>query len=128
MTELTKALEDYREDIVVIVAGYTKPMNQFFESNPGLKSRFNTFIEFEDYNEVELYDILEYVCKQNDYYLSDAAKEELVKEKDDRFANGRLIRNIFEYLTINQAKRIITMEKPSHNQLMEISDEDIQFI
>ena len=58
MTELTKALEDYREDLVVIVAGYTYPMNKFFDSNPGLKSRFNTFIEFEDYTADELEEIL----------------------------------------------------------------------
>lgn len=50
LTELTKALEDYRDDLVVIVAGYTEPMNKFFESNPGLKSRFHTFIEFENYH------------------------------------------------------------------------------
>lgn len=50
LTELTKALEDYRDDLVVIVAGYTEPMNHFFASNPGLKSRFNTFIEFPDYS------------------------------------------------------------------------------
>ena len=54
LTELTKALEDYREDLVVIVAGYTEPMEKFFESNPGLKSRFNTFIEFPDYDVDEL--------------------------------------------------------------------------
>ena len=58
LTELTKALEDYREDLVVIVAGYTEPMNKFFESNPGLKSRFNTFIEFDDYSSNELDEIL----------------------------------------------------------------------
>ena len=51
LTELTKALEDYRDDLVVIVAGYTEPMNKFFESNPGLKSRFNKFIDFTDYDE-----------------------------------------------------------------------------
>lgn len=58
LTELTKALEDYRDDLVVIVAGYTEPMNKFFESNPGLRSRFNTFIEFPDYETDELESIL----------------------------------------------------------------------
>lgn len=58
LTELTKALEDYRNDLVVIVAGYKEPMEVFFNSNPGLKSRFNTFIEFDDYNSKQLLDIL----------------------------------------------------------------------
>ena len=64
LTELTKALEDYRDDLVVIVAGYTEPMKLFFESNPGLKSRFNTFIEFEDYDEEELDGIMNMMCKR----------------------------------------------------------------
>lgn len=67
LTELTKALEDYRNDLVVIVAGYTDLMNKFFESNPGLKSRFNTFIEFPNYNSTELYDILDKMCKTDDF-------------------------------------------------------------
>lgn len=67
LTELTKALEDYRDDLVVIVAGYTEPMRVFFESNPGLKSRFNTFIEFDDYNADELFAILEKMCLTNEY-------------------------------------------------------------
>lgn len=64
LTELTKALEDYRTDLVVIVAGYTEPMKKFFESNPGLKSRFNTFIEFEDYGAEELFEIFELMCEK----------------------------------------------------------------
>ena len=68
LTELTKALEDYREDLVVIVAGYTQPMKVFFESNPGLKSRFNTFIEFDDYDEDELGGIMDMMCKKTIMY------------------------------------------------------------
>lgn len=77
LTELTKALEDYRDDLVVIVAGYTEPMNKFFESNPGLKSRFNTFIEFDDYSATELDEILLSMCKSNDYVLEDKVKEKI---------------------------------------------------
>lgn len=101
LTELTKALEDYRDDLVVIVAGYTEPMKQFFESNPGLKSRFNTFIEFSDYNEEELWEILESMCLKNNYVIETNAKQsiktflsECVKNKNENFANGRLVRNI----------------------------------
>ena len=77
LTELTKALEDYRDDLVVIVAGYTSPMEKFFESNPGLKSRFNTFIQFDDYNSKELMDILEVMCKKDDYVLDSSIKEDI---------------------------------------------------
>ena len=97
LTELTKALEDYREDLVVIVAGYTEPMNKFFESNPGLKSRFNTFIEFDDYSPNELEQILISMCKNNDYILGEEAKEKVhlyfeqqTAMRDENFANGRL--------------------------------------
>ena len=103
LTELTKALEDYREDLVVIVAGYTEPMKQFFESNPGLKSRFNCFIEFDDYNEEELLKIFQKICRDNDYTIEPEALEEvdrvlgnLSSNKNDQFANGRLVRNVFE--------------------------------
>lgn len=124
LTELTKALEDYREDLVVIVAGYTNPMNKFFDSNPGLKSRFNTFIEFEDYTDVELEEILLMMCNRNEYVLSDEAKTkiraaltELVKTKDENFANGRLVRNIYDELVINHAKRVVNINNPSREDL-----------
>jgi len=113
LTELTKALEDYREDLVVIVAGYFDLMQQFFESNPGLKSRFNTFITFDDYSLDELVGIFDYTCRQNDYELSDEAREkvrvwlqEKLEEKDDNFSNGRLVRNLFDDVTMAQAKRL----------------------
>ena len=76
LTELTKALEGYRDDLVVIVAGYTEPMNKFFESNLGLKSRFNTFIEFDDYMADELEEILTMMCKNNDYILSEEVERQ----------------------------------------------------
>lgn len=132
LTELTKALEDYREDLVVIVAGYTEPMNQFFNSNPGLKSRFNTFIEFEDYNVNELMDILIFMCNKEDYLLTNRAqniiKQLLVKAKDyanNKFANGRFIRNVFESMIMNQARRIIKINSPTIQELKELSDQDV---
>ena len=95
LTELTKALEDYREDLVVIVAGYTEPMEKFFESNPGLKSRFNTFIEFNDYDVEELMDILNSICVSNDYTMPPKAIEKVkcyllkeTKSKQKNFACG----------------------------------------
>ena len=132
LTELTKALEDYRDDLVVIVAGYTEPMNRFFESNPGLKSRFNTFIEFDDYNQDELYDIMTMLCRKNDYTLSEEAakivKEKIidcVNNKGDEFANGRLIRNIYEDMIINHARRVSQIKKPDRKALMELTEYDV---
>lgn len=133
LTTLTKALEDYREDLVVIVAGYTEPMKQFFESNPGLKSRFNTFIEFDDYNANELLNIILHMSNQEDYVLTDKAQETLLQlfskaveqasEKD--FANARFVRNIFETMIINQARRLFKVKSPSLQDLKELSENDI---
>ncbi len=132
LTELTKALEDYREDLVVIVAGYTEPMKQFFESNPGLKSRFNTFIEFDDYNIQELLDILKSMSQAEDYVISERAVEILAQQlkrtlesKENEFANGRFVRNIFESMMMNHARRVVKLESPTLQQLKELSENDI---
>lgn len=132
LTELTKALEDYREDLVVIVAGYSEPMKQFFDSNPGLKSRFNTFIEFDDYNSEELMQILSSMSAKEDYIVTDRAKtilSQLITDatgaKDDEFANGRFIRNIFESMLMNHARRVAKIESPTINDLKELTENDI---
>lgn len=134
LTELTKALEDYRDDLVVIVAGYTEPMKKFFEANPGLKSRFNTFIDFPDYTALELVKILCSLCRQNDYTLTLSAKNKLqdmliakVAYKNGEFANGRLVRNIYDELTMNQARRLALVDDPTTDELMQILDEDIAY-
>lgn len=135
LTELTKALEDYRDDLVVIVAGYTEPMEKFFESNPGLKSRFNTFIEFEDFSGQELYDILISMCKKNDYLLDDPASDllkntlyDLAEHKDDEFANGRLVRNIFDDLVMSHARRVSVLQKPMRSDLVTITSDDARTV
>ena len=132
LTELTKALEDYRDDLVVIVAGYTEPMHMFFESNPGLKSRFNTFIEFDDYNSDELMKILEVMCGKEDYILTAFVKNKIqkalcsiVSSKDDQFANGRFVRNIFEDMMMSHARRLSKSVNPSKIELQEFIDSDI---
>ncbi len=135
LTELTKALEDYRDDLVVIVAGYTEPMNKFFESNPGLKSRFNTFIEFDDYSSNELDEILYSMCKNNDYVLDDKAKERIhvyferqTASKDENFANGRLVRNLYDDLVMNHARRVIDIVSPTKDDLCTIMCDDFRVI
>jgi len=132
LTELTKALEDYRADLVVIVAGYTEPMNKFLESNPGLKSRFNTFIEFDDYNADELKNMFVKMCENDDYALHENAKNrikeiliDLVAKKDRNFANGRLVRNLYDKAVMNHAKRVVEIHEPSGQQLSTITNDDL---
>lgn len=135
LTELTKALEDYRDDLVVIVAGYTEPMNKFFESNQGLKSRFNTFIEFENYKAKELEEILTCICEKNDYKLSEEVRKNIkvffeneISKKNENFANGRLARNIYDDLVMNHAKRVINIANLSRDDLSVITDSDFKVL
>jgi len=131
LTELTKALEDSRDDLIVIVAGYTEPMNHFFQSNPGLKSRFNYFINFENYSSTELIDILETLARKDDYQLSDVLKERLssyftdeLEAKVENFSNGRFVRNLYEDLIMNQAVRLNNNKKYSSQELSLLKLED----
>ncbi len=110
---ILKAMEDKRDSFVVIVAGYSEPMERFLESNPGLKSRFNKNIIFEDYSRAELISILKSFCAQNDMALTTEAEQDidyylewLISNKPDNFANGREMRNLFETMYSNQANRL----------------------
>ena len=129
---LLKAMEDQREDFVVIVAGYSEPMNRFLESNPGLKSRFNKSITFDDYSPNELLDLFELFCKLNDMRLSSDARDYLTQylsklsnEKSENFANGREMRNLFEKAFTNQANRLSQYNDISDEELNIIKSEDI---
>ena len=128
---MTKALEDSRDDLIVIVAGYTDPMNHFFESNPGLKSRFNYFINFENYSSTELLDILETIARKDDYQIEDKLKEILLNYFNDKlesnltnFSNGRFVRNLYEDLIMNQAVRIDQSENLTSKDLTLLIKED----
>lgn len=130
LTELTKALEDYREDLVVIVAGYTEPMQKFFNSNMGLKSRFNTFIEFDDYNEEELLEMIINLFQKNDYELDsqmiDKIKILLAKQSNNsNVSNGRFVRNIYEDIVMEHSKRVSQIITPTIEDLKMLKEEDI---
>lgn len=135
LTELTKALEDYRDDLVVIVAGYKNLMEQFFVSNPGLRSRFNTFITFEDYNIDELIDIFKFLCKENEYIIEEKgiAKireylQNILSNKNEYFSNGRFIRNLFDDVVMYQAKRLSEqINMPDREMLMLLKVSDVKF-
>ena len=128
---LLKAMEDNRENFVVIVAGYPEPMEKFLESNPGLKSRFNKNILFEDYTEEELLHIFNAFCKPYGMKLSDEAESSLkaylhwlVQHKPENFANGREMRNLFELALSSQANRLAEKADISDEELNEIAEED----
>ena len=132
LTELTKALEDYRDDLVVIVAGYDNLMKKFFESNPGLKSRFNYFITFEDYTVDQMFDIFLSYCKNEEYNLHDSAKETLKKylelhsnNPENKNANGRFVRNVFDKIIMNQAKRLSNLSFATKENYVTILEDDI---
>ena len=129
---LLKFMEDLREDFVLIVAGYPREMEQFLQSNPGLKSRFNKYIYFDDYSAEELYQIFLQLCKKNDYVLDNAAEDSLlyiitdmVAKKGREFANARDIRNYFEKVITNQANRVMEECISDTEQLVQIKMKDL---
>ncbi len=130
---LLKAMEDHRDNLVVIVAGYPDLMNDFLNSNPGLRSRFNKFLFFEDYKADELTEILEGMCAGADYRLTPQAKdyaktwfEERIASKPSGFANARDARNFFEQAVARQASRIVTLENVDETVLQILQIEDLQ--
>jgi SpoVK/Ycf46/Vps4 family AAA+-type ATPase len=127
---LLKRMEDDRDDLVVIVAGYTAPMAKFVESNPGLKSRFTKTIEFPDYTNDELVAIFESVGKESHYDL-DAGGRAAVKKwlevqpRGPAFGNGRLVRNLFQDCVTRQATRLVQVKNPTDAQLVTLVAEDV---
>lgn len=129
---ILKAMEDHRDEFVVIVAGYTQLMKEFVESNPGLKSRFNKFFEFPDYTVDELQQIFELQCKKYEYKLTEeadaAVREEIIRleaAKGENFANAREVRNLFEKIITNQAARVAELEDPDEETLSTITIDDL---
>ena len=130
---LLKRMEDDRDRLVVIVAGYTNEMKKFIDTNPGLQSRFNRYIHFPDYTADELYRIFRMYLKKNQYAITKEAaaflKERLeyvVENKDRNFGNARYVRNIFEKAIQCQANRIAKAGKVSDQELVEITLADIK--
>ncbi|MCQ2089235.1 MAG: AAA family ATPase [Fibrobacter sp.] len=141
---LLKRMEDDRDRLVVIIAGYTDEIKNFVNSNPGLASRFNRYIEFPDYTESELEEIFELLVDKYDYVLSDSARTALkqtiakaVAEKDaeafdagtvagkrSHFGNGRYVRNLFEKTIERQANRLAKVENLGQINISEIDGRD----
>jgi hypothetical protein len=128
---LLKAMEDHRDDLVVIVAGYTQPMEGFLSSNPGLESRFNKYITFPDYNGEELNAIFHGLCQKNGYELDEEAEAfsqeyfaALYEGRDENFGNGRDVRNCFEAMMVRQANRVAVLEAPEKQDLVQFTRAD----
>jgi hypothetical protein len=129
-----KRAEDDRNRLVVIMAGYTDEMNTLLDSNPGLSSRFNRVLHFEDYTPVELARIYVSLCDKNHYKLAEGTRPklmrglaELYRERDRRFGNGRTVRNLFEQSIRRMANRIADIRELSPDQLMLLEKDDIEF-
>lgn len=130
---LLKAMEDQRDEFIVIAAGYTDKMREFVDSNPGLRSRFAHFIEFADYDAEELMLILERMVEDQGYALSEAARiharqrlTELAARKSSSFANAREVRNLFERSLSRHANRLAAVARPSREELMTLEAADLQ--
>lgn len=129
---LLKRMEDDRERLVVILAGYTQEMKEFIDSNLGLQSRFNRYIEFKDYSEEELLQIYLGNLKKYEYVITDGAIEKMKRvinkaiiNKDHNFGNARWVRNIFEKTLEIQANRLATDGNISNESLTTITEDDI---
>lgn len=132
ISTLIKRTEDDREKIAIILAGYTKEMNDFIEINPGLKSRFNRHINFLDYNSNELIKIFQKLCKDLEYKTDKGAEQKVgilfdkaYDNRDKTFGNGRYVRNIFETILEQHANRISNLKDLDREVLTTITEDDI---
>lgn len=130
---LVKGMEDYRDNLILILAGYQDEMDWFVETNPGLRSRFPIHITFPDFSNRELLSIADLMLQQRQYYLSNGAREEFrfVIEKEhkrhEHSGNARLVRNLIERAIRRQAVRLLRSDsEPSRNELMAINREDLE--
>lgn len=127
-----KAMEDHRDELVVIVAGYDDLMRQFINSNPGLRSRFNKCFHFPDYHGDDLLRILQRFCDTNGYTLAEDTLRHLqdtfhkmYENRAEHFGNARAIRNLFEHAINHQANRLVPNQDITDAELAELTLSDI---
>ena len=132
---ILKEMEDKRDNLVVIVAGYDDLMEKFISSNPGLRSRFKNFIQFTDYTGEELFNIFTGLCNKNQYTVTAEARsalksyfDNLYKNRDKNFGNGRDVRNTFESIVTRQSKRVARLYNPSDAEMTALTAEDLPFV
>lgn len=132
---LIKRMEDFRDQLVVIVAGYTNEMKVFLEANPGLKSRFPHYFSFEDYTPRQMLEIVYLMSDRNGYILDEGALQLLLEifknayeQRDKNFGNARTVKNILMKAISNQEDRILTIENPTDEDLITIKFEDVEAV
>jgi hypothetical protein len=130
VSTLVKLMEDHRDEVVVIAAGYPDDMERFIDSNPGLASRFTRALTFEDYSAVELVDIVRQLARNYDYQLGDDTLARLLEyfenfPRGERFGNGRTARQVFQRMTEQQAQRVALLESPLTEDLTLVRPEDL---
>ena len=128
---LVKAMEDHRDELVLIVAGYTDEMETFVTSNPGLESRFRTTVTFVDYSDDELVAIFEQLCREADFTPADGCVDRILsllatETRDRNFGNARYIRNQFEAAVVRQAWRLRDVASPTVDQLRRLEPDDLE--
>ncbi|WP_399082991.1 right-handed parallel beta-helix repeat-containing protein [Streptomyces sp. BBFR2] len=127
---LVKLMEDHRDEVVVVAAGYEDEMRRFLSSNPGLSSRFTRTVQFDNYASGELVTIVEHMCRTHHYELGDGTREALTRRfdlipRDRDFGNGRTARKIFESMVEHQAQRLAGQEHPTGRELILLLPEDV---
>ena len=130
---VVKNVEDRRESMVVILAGYPREMRELVSANPGSRSRFPKTITFPDYSDDELVSILDLICAKSQYEMDDAAREAAhawfgSHPRDRGFGNGRLARNLFEAAVERHATRLVDVANPTNQQLTNLEAEDIAVV
>ncbi|HEY4022039.1 MAG TPA: right-handed parallel beta-helix repeat-containing protein [Pseudonocardiaceae bacterium] len=130
ISTLVKLMEDHRDQVVVIVAGYPGEMDQFVASNPGLSSRFSRTLTFEDYTPVEMVRIVEHQARSHQYEVPEPTRLSLATFFDQSsrgrgFGNGRTARQVFQRMTENQAERVADLADPDTAQLSLLLPEDV---
>ena len=131
--ELLKYMEDYRDRLIVIVAGYAKNMKDFISANAGLASRFKRNIVFENYNDLELYQIFYKMCRDSNYMIANDANasikdacKKVIEITGDKYSNARDIRRFFESCIQYQSLRLTKKENKTKMDLMMIKKEDVE--
>ncbi|MDR3563518.1 MAG: AAA family ATPase [Negativicutes bacterium] len=125
-------MEDHKDELVLILAGYQREMVDFLQTNPGLKSRFPIHIDFPDYTQQELLQIAEQLCARRQYQLSPPAQQTLLKmlthsslRTTDIFGNARTVRNIIEKALRRQAVRLMAKTSITREELIIIEPTDL---
>lgn len=129
---ILKVMEDERDELVVIAAGYPEPMDRFISANPGLESRFGKYFHFDDYNGEQLFEIFKSQCRKNQYEPDETAAAyarkllaELYENRDENFGNARDVRNIFEKAVARHSDRVAAMDAPTREDLLTLVECDL---